>query len=133
METIEVQPVIRAMCDEDFSLIADSWKKGVVDDAFRDANEKEVLIPNYKKRNIYITLNTMIDQILHRTRAVVACDPEDYSHIFGYIVAEYLDGVPVIHWVYVKHFLRKQGLATLLYNAVNPARHNASHFLYEYS
>ncbi len=51
-------------------------------------------------------------------RTVVAADVDDPSVIFGFIVAEPTERV--IHWVHVKHIMRRQGLAAALADAVVP-------------
>ena len=49
-------------------------------------------------------------------KIVVAADLDDPTVIFGFIVAE----PGVVHWVHVKHIMRRQGLAAALCDAVVP-------------
>lgn len=50
---------------------------------------------------------------------IIACNPNDSNHIFGYIIAEYLDDIPVIHYVYVKLAFRNSGIAKSLFKLIN--------------
>lgn len=51
---------------------------------------------------------------LERCTTLVACVPEDSSHILGWVCAERRNGVGVVHYVYVAQARREQGLAALL-------------------
>lgn len=116
--------VLRAATEEDINFIMDSWKKSFVDNIFTGIYNvnKRHKIPFHKLCNINILIHGMASTILNRTSALIVCDANDYSHIIGYIVAEFIDGVPAIHWIYVKHWARRKGVAKLLYNAANPNR-----------
>lgn len=52
-----------------------------------------------------------VAEILERrtTRAIVACDGEDPTVIFGFVVAE--PDERIVHWCHVKHALRRNGIA----------------------
>lgn len=61
-----------------------------------------------------------VAEILDRatTRALVACDPEDPTVIYGYAVAEPANRIA--HWLHVKHSMRRNGLASELMTRVLP-------------
>lgn len=57
-------------------------------------------------------------RILKDSCVYIACDSEDPSHIFGYIVFEDLQNIAVIHYIYVKNSFRKNGIASYLLESV---------------
>lgn len=61
-----------------------------------------------------------VTEILQRptVQAVVACDPEDETVIYGYVIAE--PSERIIHWCHVKHTLRRNGIARDLVRRVLP-------------
>ena len=54
--------------------------------------------------------------VLERSSCMIACDPEDHSVIFGFIIYE----PDVLHFVYTKHAFRGFGIAHALVNAAAP-------------
>jgi ribosomal protein S18 acetylase RimI-like enzyme len=56
-------------------------------------------------------------RLLQRANALVLADPEDATHVAGYAVFERPEGLPVLHYLYVKHPLRRLGLGALLLDA----------------
>lgn len=71
----------------------------------------------------------LILHLLEDTSVVLACDPVDPGVIWGYLVgAAHPDGFGVVHFVYVKHALRRFGIArALLAHAGILAGFEASH------
>lgn len=61
-----------------------------------------------------------VAEILERqaTRAIVACDPEDESVIYGFAVGE--PDERIVHWCHVKHSLRRNGIARELLTRLVP-------------
>ena len=53
---------------------------------------------------------TILKKILDRSLVLVASDPEEDDHVFGYCVFE----KDCLHWIYVKKDLRRMGLGTYL-------------------
>lgn len=53
----------------------------------------------------------VIRRILARGEIVIACDADDVSHVYGYLVAE---APNVCHFVYVKYPYRAMGIGTRL-------------------
>jgi hypothetical protein len=58
----------------------------------------------------YAGHHNLIERIMKRSEAVIACNPEDQTQIYGYIVYEIITGVLVLHYVYVKQPYRKLGI-----------------------
>lgn len=68
----------------------------------------------------YATQHKVIRAILAQPelRVLVACSPDDSSHIFGYAVGSdfsaYIPGLFIVHFVYVKAAFRRFGVAKAL-------------------
>jgi GNAT superfamily N-acetyltransferase len=58
----------------------------------------------------------VLEQIAKQGTILLAVNPEDVSQIYGYIAASRIDGILVIHYVYVKHPYRRFGIAKTLLN-----------------
>jgi len=56
----------------------------------------------------------VIEGLLKTCKVQVACNHEDIAQIFAYSVTAQVDGVGVVHMVYVKEPYRKLGLGKLL-------------------
>lgn len=93
---METKPFhFRAATADDLNFIYDSWCKS--------------LWPEFQHVNQFRDLQGYrIKKILDYSSALVACDVEDPSIIFGYVVFE----LDLLHWIYVKYPFRKMGLAT---------------------
>lgn len=58
--------------------------------------------------------HTVIRNILKKATVLVACNQQNPSQIYGYLVYEKVDNVPVIHYCYVKHTFRGLGIGKKL-------------------
>lgn len=93
---------------EDVNFIFNSWLK-----SYRNS---------YATKNITSTFyftehHKVIERILAAAKTVIACNQEDPSQVYGYVVGDTVDGIFVIHYLYVKHSFRGLGLGKLLFNA----------------
>lgn len=94
---------LRPATQADLNFILSSWVK-----SYREhAGDMPGPIYYEGQRNLVTTL-------LQRCGATIACDPDDPSAIFGYVVSEKRGPVVVVHYVYVKHTLRRLGIARQL-------------------
>jgi len=59
---------------------------------------------------LHSTHQTILKKLLDHSMVLVASDPEEDDHVFGYCVFE----KDCLHWVYVKKDLRRMGLGTYL-------------------
>lgn len=59
----------------------------------------------------------IIVKILQRASVLVACNPEDEDHIYGYVVYEPQDSL-ILHCILVKLTYRGEGVATALLDAI---------------
>lgn len=98
----------RTLETEDESFIYNSWLKSFRNSPLAKPLCNEVYFRNHK---------LIINNILQRSTTLLACNPEDSSQIYGYIVYEMLRGVPIVHYVYTKYTYRKLGIAKQLFEA----------------
>lgn len=80
--------------------------------SFRDAPSVRS-IPN----SIYFEYqHKILERILASPQSIciAACNIDDTDQIFGYVLSERLAGQRVIHWIYVKHDFRGNGIARAL-------------------
>lgn len=93
----------RPMSKADEAFIYNSWLK-----SYRDSPTVRS-VPN----SLYFAAHhDVIEQLLSSPTAnvIIACNPEDPEQIYGYGVGD----VGVIHWIYVKHPFRGNGLGRAL-------------------
>ncbi len=62
----------------------------------------------------YYNYGKVIERLMSRCKCLIACDVEDGFHIYGYVLYEMIDDVPVVHYVYVKYTFRHLGIAKSL-------------------
>jgi GNAT superfamily N-acetyltransferase len=102
---------IRGVADEDVPFIFNSWLK-----SYRESGP---ICSNVSNTIYYDSHHKLIQKILLRSQVFIACDNAFPDQIIGYIVGESIDGVFVLHYVYVKHNFRKKGVGKLLLNSFN--------------
>ena len=101
-----MRPQLRPMREDDKSFIINSYLKTMrYRHPFAEMTD-DVYFPPQRKE-----LNT----ILAAGDVIVACNPEDSQHLYGYIVSEKFASGTVVHFIYVKHALRKFGIARELF------------------
>lgn len=101
--------VLRRAGQDDVPFICNSWVKSYLKDAkwlHRDQVEQAVYFEEHR---------ALIGHILERCGALIACNPEAPTQIFGYLVGERIGPVFVAHWVYVKQNFRNLGIAKRLF------------------
>jgi hypothetical protein len=100
---------VRPFRDEDIPFVFSSWLK-----SYRDSPAVRS-VPN---TNYYAGQHSLIEGLLQQPNAVilVACDPNDPSAIFGYMVAQ--TDPAVFHFFYTKHAFRGWGIAKTLASAL---------------
>jgi hypothetical protein len=127
--------VIRPYAVTDLNFITSSWLKSHKEDLdfstridnimelrqrMKDPEQMpkpKTFVPNNKYYNL---APTMFRAILSKAGALIACDANDYDHIYGYMVAETIHEEPVVHWIYVKNTFRRNGIARILLSRINP-------------
>jgi len=101
---------MRAPNTEDTNFIFNSWLKSYRSSNFAKDQCNVVFFENYKK---------VVSDLIERSLITIVCNPEDDNHLYGYIVFENLPGNNLlVHYLYVKHTYRKQGIAKQLVGSV---------------
>lgn len=111
MIVVNEATAIRAMRDEDFPFIFGSWLK-----SFQFSKNRR-----HCKKGTFARCHTPIIALLlsRSPRRLVACDPEHEGNIQGWIIGDTRDdGLPVVHYCYVREAFNGLGLERLLFNAV---------------
>jgi len=105
---------IRPAIEEDIPFIFSTWLK-----SFRDS----FFAQNISTTIYYAEHHKVVERLLKSCSVFVACSDKDISQLYGYICAEEIDSILVVHYVYVKHSFRWLGIGRQLLNAVH---HNAT-------
>lgn len=94
---------IRKLNADDIAYITSTWMN-----SYRANNE----FPRDMKHRIFSSEhNRIINSILIKANTLVACDPEDEGHIFGYVVTSEKDlGLDIVHYLYVKAPFQRKGI-----------------------
>lgn len=101
MSKQELPIALRHTHAEDISFIFSSWLK-----SYRNS----LHVKNISNTVYYGEHHKVLERIMKRSEAIIACDPKDQSQIFGYMVYEIITGVLVVHYAYVKQSFRKLGI-----------------------
>jgi len=112
---------IRPPSKEDTSFIFNSWLKSYRSSNFAKDQCNSVYYDNYKN---------IVNAMLERSMVAIICNPEDDNHLYGYIIFEHLPASTLlVHYIYIKHTYRKNGLAKKLIEKVrlSPTPILASH------
>jgi hypothetical protein len=62
----------------------------------------------------YSAHHKVIERLLQQSQVLVACSVSDPTQLFGYLVHQNVQDLPVVHYAYVKHSFRKMGIMRLL-------------------
>lgn len=96
----------RDMTPEDANFIYNSWLK-----SYRDSYAVQGVGNGlYYEYHHDLAKDLMVHSVENGGQ-LIACDPEDPSVIYGYVVYSRINSNPCIHYIYVKHPFRKFGLA----------------------
>lgn len=111
MEKHKNVPVrIRPVNDSDISFIFNSWLRCYRATPFGR---------NMANTIFYTEHHKVIERLLKTADVYVACNDLDVADIYGYICAERVQGIFVVHFVYVKHMYRSLGIGKMLLNEFN--------------
>jgi GNAT superfamily N-acetyltransferase len=94
----------RPFSASDHNFIMNSWLK-----SWRNGPPRQLPNEQYYREQTFV-----VQQILANSRVVVACNPEDETQIFGYIVAQDSPAARFVHYLYVKQPYRRLGIARAL-------------------
>lgn len=101
----------RVGTEADAPFIFSSWLR-----SFRQARSNHLVSPEV----YFANQKAIVERILSATHLVVGvlANPDDREHIIGYVVAEWVPGGFVIHWLYVKATFRRMGFADVLLRVI---------------
>lgn len=104
-QNLKSQVQIRNATEADVPFIFNSWLK-----SYRSALAvKTVSNPVY-----FEFQHKAIEKLLQRSQVHMLCSPDDASQVFGYVVCEKVEEIPVLHYAYIKYAFRGMGLCKLL-------------------
>lgn len=96
---------IRGATNNDAGFIFDTW----LNSFRRSHHTRGIEGPVY-----YDEQRRIIETLLPRCSVLMACDSKYPTSLFGYAVAEIIDNLLVLHWVYMREALRDHGIGTQL-------------------
>jgi hypothetical protein len=76
-----------------------------------------LLSRNVPNQIYYDGQHRLIEKLIMRSKTYVACDAKDPNQIYGYGVAEVVDGIFVVHFIYVKLPYRRMGIGNSILNS----------------
>jgi ribosomal protein S18 acetylase RimI-like enzyme len=93
---------VRRALEADAPFIFNSWLKSYrFGDLARNCDNAVYFNEHHK----------VIERLLKRCETFIACAESDPATIYGYICFERVEGMLVVHYVYVKHTFRNMGIA----------------------
>jgi hypothetical protein len=101
--TVPFEVAFRPAEGGDVGYIVTGWLE-----SFHDANPEARLVRFARYKN---PMRRRIKEILETAHVLMACDPADPDHLYGFICFEKIGLAPVIHYVYVSQLRRSVGLA----------------------
>jgi GNAT superfamily N-acetyltransferase len=117
--TIQIRPAT----ERDLNLIFSSWLKSYRPSLFAQKISNEVF---YKEHH------DAVERALKRSTILIASNPEDENHVYGWICFEDTGPISVLHYLYVKNPFRGFGIAKQLLRKMKPGvfvyTHHTQHF-----
>ena len=99
----------RPICNRDESFIYNSW--------IRSYWEHSDWAKLMDKRVFDGQHHALIQGLIENAKVLVAVNPDDFDHIFGYVAFDTIDALTVIHYVYVKSPYLRLGVGKKLLEA----------------
>lgn len=119
---LKSQVQIRNATEADVPFIFNSWLK-----SYRNSNfAKNVSNPVY-----FDFHHKVIEKILQRAQVLILCSPDDSTQVFGFLVNETVDSVPVVHYAYVKYAFRGMGLCSMLLKHAGLSKQSGGFYTHE--
>lgn len=103
--------LIRDGLGEDSPYVFATWLKAQRTQGDRAEMRNSVYFENEKRR---------VGYLLSRSRVLMAVNPDDAAHLYGYVVFSRVSEITLVHFLFVKPAYRKLGVATALMRDVCP-------------
>jgi ribosomal protein S18 acetylase RimI-like enzyme len=100
---------LRPSVEEDLPFIYNSWLKSYRFSHFGEKITNTIYFTDHHK---------VLENLIKHSKVIVACNPEDPSQVYGYIVGGAREGVFLLHFLYVKHTFRNMGIGKTLLDAM---------------
>lgn len=101
---------IREAVEADIPFIFNSWLKSYRGSAATKTISNAVY---------YQFQHKLIESLLRRCTVLVLCEAGDTNQLLGYLVFETVEGIPVLHYCYIKHSFRKLSLCNKLLQQID--------------
>lgn len=109
MSEEKTEIAVRYANELDIDFITSSWLKSFRDGYFNATVGNDVYFNQHHK---------ILERLIPQSVVLVACNANQPSQIFGWMCFQVVDRHLVLHYVYVKDFFRKMGVARRLFNYV---------------
>jgi hypothetical protein len=111
----DIHILARDCLEEDMDMVVDGWAT-----SYADSHAAGVIPPDLHHK-VY---RPIISRAIKRSKARVLYNVQHPGQNFGFLCAEFGEDYPIVHYIYLKHFLRRQGLARYLLEdmGVNPKK-----------
>ena len=105
---------VRPIKDTDRDFVINAWLM-----AHRNSSE----CVRQSNPTYYSNQEPLIQRLLDVATTLVATADDDDDQLAGFITFQHIDGVPVVHYFFVKNLFRRRGIARELFAAanINPA------------
>ena len=107
---------LRPMVEDDLAFIFNSWLKSYRFSHFGEKITNTIYFSDHHK---------VVENLIGTSKVVVACNQDDPTQVYGYIVGGKLDGISVLHFIYVKHTFRNMGVGKTLLDAMGHDKEKA--------
>ena len=107
---------LRPLIEDDLAFIFNSWLKSYRFSHLAEKITNTIYFADHHK---------VIERLIEDSSVVVACNEEDPSQVYGYIVGGALDGIALLHFIYVKHTFRNMGVGKTLLDAMGHDKEKA--------
>ena len=100
---------LRSSVKEDLPFIYNSWLKSYRFSHFGEKITNTIYFTDHHK---------VLENLIKQSEVLIACNGEDPSQVYGYIVGGAREGVFLLHFLYVKHTFRNMGIGKTLLDAM---------------
>lgn len=113
---------MRAATEADVGFIFNSWLKSYRSSLFAKHISSSVYFSGHHK---------FLEALIPNAEIKIACNDQDPTQIYGYICAQYIEGILVVHYVYVKQDYRNLGIGKMLLDQFDHSMERASCYTHQ--